>query len=98
MTERHYSGGIMRPLKHEMYRFPWSSNDNPIGWLEVTDKCNIYCRGCYRMNGMAGHKSLEQIKSEIDLLKEWRNCDNISIAGGEPLLHPQILDVIAYIH
>ena len=80
-----------------MYRFPWSVNDNPIGWLEVTDKCNTYCRGCYRINGMQGHKSLEQIKEEIDILKKWRNCDNISIAGGEPLIHPDIIEILEYI-
>ncbi len=84
------------PFKRNMYRFPWSMNDNPIGWLEITDKCNTYCRGCYRRN-MTGHKSLEQIKEEIDFLKEWRNCDNISIAGGEPLIHPQIMEILAYI-
>lgn len=83
--------------KRNMYRFPWSGNDNPIGWLEVTDKCNTYCRGCYRINGMQGHKSFEQIKEEITLMKKWRNCDNISIAGGEPLIHPNILEIVAYI-
>jgi len=87
----------MQLSKRELYRFPWSGNDNPIGWLEVTDKCNTYCRGCYRINGMQGHKSFEQIKEEIALLKKWRNCDNISIAGGEPLIHPEILDILAYI-
>lgn len=87
----------MQLSKRDLYRYPWSGNDNPIGWLEVTDKCNTYCRGCYRINGMQGHKSLEQVKEEINLLKKWRNCDNISIAGGEPLIHPQILDIIAYI-
>jgi hypothetical protein len=44
-----------------------------------------------------GHKTLEAIKEEIRFLQEWRNCDNISIAGGEPLIHPDILDIIAYI-
>ncbi|MFN8451867.1 MAG: radical SAM protein [Anaerolineae bacterium] len=87
----------MQLSKRDLYRFPWSGNDNPIGWLEVTDKCNTYCRGCYRINGMQGHKSVEQIKEEIALLKKWRNCDNISIAGGEPLIHPQIIDIVAYI-
>ncbi|MBK8026494.1 MAG: radical SAM protein [Chloroflexi bacterium] len=87
----------MQLSKRELYRFPWSGNDNPIGWLEVTDKCNTYCRGCYRINGMQGHKSLEQVKEEIALVKKWRNCDNISIAGGEPLIHPNILEIIAYI-
>ena len=36
------------PKKSQFYRLPWSKNDNPIGWLEVTDTCNIYCKGCYR--------------------------------------------------
>jgi len=87
----------MQLSKQDLYRFPWSGNDNPIGWLEVTDKCNTYCRGCYRINGMQGHKPIEQVKEEVALLKKWRNCDNISIAGGEPLIHPEILDIIAYI-
>ncbi|MBZ0300958.1 MAG: radical SAM protein, partial [Anaerolineae bacterium] len=88
----------MALAKQNLYRFPWSGNDNPIGWLEVTDRCNTYCRGCYRINGMQGHKTLEQVKEEIQLLKKWRNCDNISIAGGEPLIHPEILDIIHYIY
>ncbi|GAB4575974.1 MAG: hypothetical protein Kow0077_30140 [Anaerolineae bacterium] len=86
----------MPPAKRAMYRMPWSLNDNPIGWLEITDKCNIYCRGCYRRN-ITGHKSLEQIKEELRFFKEWRNCDNISIAGGEPLIHPDIMEIVAYI-
>jgi organic radical activating enzyme len=71
-------------------------NDNPIAWLEVTDSCNLRCEGCYRQI-LTGHKSLEKIKEEILFLKRWRNPDNMSIAGGEPLLHPQILDIVAFI-
>jgi pyruvate-formate lyase-activating enzyme len=88
----------MKPQKDSLYRFPWSMNDNPIGWLEITDRCNIYCQGCYRINGMEGHKPLEQIKEEIELLKKWRNCDNISLAGGEPLVHPDIIEIVRHIH
>ncbi len=82
--------------KRNVYRLPWSLNDNPIAWLEVTDACNIQCEGCYRRQ-MAGHKSLTEIKEEILFFKKWRNPDNISIAGGEPLLHPQIDEIVAYI-
>lgn len=82
--------------KRNLYRFPWSLNDNPIGWVEVTDACNISCVGCYRRQ-VEGHKPLESIKEEILFMKRWRNVDNISIAGGEPLVHPQILDIIAFI-
>src|SRR5512135_3637511 len=82
--------------KQNLYRLPWSKNDNPIGWLEVTDICNLACLGCYRQK-ISGHKTLEQLKEEVLFLKRWRNVDNISIAGGEPLMHPQILDVISFI-
>ena len=82
--------------KGQLYRLPWSMNDNPIAWLEVTDICNIYCEGCYRQH-MTGHKPLEQVKEEILFFKKWRNPDNVSIAGGEPLIHPQILDIVAFI-
>lgn len=81
----------------DLYRLPWSANDNPIGWLEITDKCNIVCKGCYREE-MEGHRPLEALVEEIRKLKELRNPDSICIAGGEPLLHPQILDIVAEVH
>jgi MoaA/NifB/PqqE/SkfB family radical SAM enzyme len=82
--------------KRDCYRLPWSMNDNPIAWIEITDKCNIACEGCYRQT-MTGHKSLEQLKEEVLFFKRWRNPDNFSIAGGEPLIHPQIVDLVAFI-
>ena len=88
--------GIPGPDKEFLYRFPWSINDNPVGWVEVTDKCNIYCKGCYR-NRMDGHKTLEAVKTEIDFMKKWRKADTIYIAGGEPLIHPDIVEVVRYV-
>ena len=82
--------------KRNLYRFPWSMNDNPIAWLEVTDICNIHCEGCYRQH-LTGHKPLEEVKEEILFFKKWRNPDNVSIAGGEPLIHPDIVDIVAFI-
>lgn len=87
----------MYPQKKNLYRLPFSMNDNPIGWIEATDICNIKCKGCYRLIMGEGHKPFEQIKEEILFLKKWRNCDNITLAGGEPILHPQILDLIRFI-
>jgi hypothetical protein len=71
-------------------------NDNPIAWIEVTDICNIHCEGCYRQH-MTGHKSLEQLKDEVLFFMKWRNPDNFSIAGGEPLIHPNIVELVAFI-
>jgi MoaA/NifB/PqqE/SkfB family radical SAM enzyme len=83
--------------KKNLYRLPYSLNDNPIGWIEVTDICNIKCKGCYRLVMGEGHKPLEQIKEEILFLRKWRNCDNISLAGGEPILHPDIREIVSFI-
>jgi organic radical activating enzyme len=88
---------VATPNKGNLYRMPWSMNDNPIGWIEVTDICNIHCEGCYRLIMGDGHKPLQQIKDEILFLKKWRNCDGISMAGGEPVIHPDILEIIRFI-
>jgi hypothetical protein len=82
--------------KRNLYRMPWSMNDNPIGWLETTDRCNIYCLGCYRKQ-IAGHRSLENLKEDVLFLKRWRNIYNVSIAGGEPTLHPDLVEIVAFI-
>jgi len=84
------------PDKKNLYRMPWSTNESPIGWVEVTDVCNIHCEGCYRLN-RDGHKPFEQIRDEILFLKKWRNCDAITLAGGEAILHPEILDILRFI-
>ncbi len=82
--------------KSELYRFPWSKNDNPIGWLEITDACNIHCKGCYRQQ-LEGHRPLAELQQDILLMKEYRNIDNVSIAGGEPLCYPEIVELVAFI-
>lgn len=83
-------------VKNEMFRLPWSLNDNPIGWVEVSDICNIHCKGCYRST-IGGHKSLDELKKEVLYMKEWRNVDNITLAGGEPLIYPHLAELLRFI-
>ncbi|MEW5843247.1 MAG: radical SAM protein [Bacteroidota bacterium] len=78
----------------DLYRLPWTLADNAISWLEPTSMCNLSCDGCYRENQKDSHKSFETIKHELDIFQQKRNSDCISIAGGDPLLHPQIIDIV----
>lgn len=88
----------MLSLNHlNYYRLPWNLTDNSISWLEPTSKCNLYCEGCYRKNEKDGHKSFEEIKKDLDVFTSLRKSDGISIAGGDPLTHPDILDIVAEI-
>jgi hypothetical protein len=77
----------------EYYRLPWSLTDNGISWLEVTDACNLACEGCYRPHS-DNHKSLEEIAGELEVFKRHRKSDCMSLAGGDPLVHPQIVEIV----
>jgi pyruvate-formate lyase-activating enzyme len=81
----------LTPLDY--YRLPWSLTDNGISWLEVTDDCNLECEGCYRPH-LKHHKSLEQIAGELAVFQQQRKSDCMSIAGGDPLVHPRIVEIV----
>jgi hypothetical protein len=78
----------------ELYRLPWSLPDNAIAWLEPTKKCNLACLGCYRENDPRGHKSLAEVRHDLDVFKRFRTVDGVSIAGGDPLVHPRIVEIV----
>jgi len=78
-----------------LYRLPWTLADNGITWLEPTAQCNLSCYGCYRKNVKNSHKPLEEVKHELDFFQSMRKTDCISIAGGDPLLYPQIIELVA---
>ena len=85
----------MITLNHlDYYRLPWNLTDNTISWLEPTSKCNLYCEGCYRNNEKDGHKTLDQIKEDLDVFQKFRNSDGVSIAGGDPLTHPDVVEIV----
>lgn len=87
-----------RPLTPETYyRLPWNLADNAITWLEPTTKCNLYCEGCYRENDPQGHRPLEDVIRELESVRTMRRTDGISIAGGEPLIYPHIVELVRYV-
>lgn len=76
-----------------LYRLPWSLTDNPIAWLEPTQQCNLACDGCYRQN-IKAHKSIDEVQGELDTFARLRNFDGVSIAGGDPTLHPNVVEIV----
>jgi len=87
-----------RPLTPgSYYRLPWNLADNAITWLEPTTKCNLYCEGCYRENDPDGHRPLADVIRELEEVKKLRHTDGISIAGGEPLIYPDIVPLVRYV-
>jgi MoaA/NifB/PqqE/SkfB family radical SAM enzyme len=85
-------------LNHlNFYRLPWNYPDNGISWLEPTTDCNLRCEGCYRNPHGPGHKSLEDVRADLEVFKSLRKSDCMSIAGGDPLVYPDIVELVQMI-
>ncbi len=86
--------GLTRPDPRRLFRLPWTASDNAMTWLEPTQKCNITCDACFVQNRADSEKSLEQIGYELEFMLRCRRCDAMLIAGGEPLTHPRIAEIV----
>jgi len=73
---------------------PWTMTDNSLTWLEPTRKCNISCDACFSANDPQSEKPLRQIEAEIEAMSRLRRSDGMLIAGGEPLTHPRLIDIV----
>ena len=94
-------------LSHQLiYKFAGSKLN---GWIHppevinafVTDICNLGCRECHYANSdkpgfslnLVGHMQPQLFRKFMD---EIPGRPLVSFTGGEPLLHPQICDLIDY--
>lgn len=69
-----------------------------IGVIEITDGCNLTCPMCYAVSGPGQrHKSLDDIKAAVDrLVLAEGHAEVVQLSGGEPTLHPQLLEAVEY--
>jgi pyruvate-formate lyase-activating enzyme len=73
-----------------------SARETPHVTIEPNTTCNIRCAYCYCIEE-AVVKSLDEVKAEIDLAMTKRNLDTISLLGGEPTIHPDIVEIVRYV-
>ncbi len=84
-----------KALDHrDFYRLPWNYADNGISWLEPTTKCNLRCEGCYRDLENPVHKTLDEVRADLEVFRRLRKSDCMSIAGGDPLVYPDIVPLV----
>ena len=67
-----------------------------IGLIEVTGRCDLRCPLCYADSGTGDFVPLATIEKMLDFFQdtEGNEAEVLQISGGEPTLHPQILDII----
>ncbi|OGQ89008.1 MAG: hypothetical protein A2289_18500 [Deltaproteobacteria bacterium RIFOXYA12_FULL_58_15] len=76
-------------------RLPWAGREVPHVVIDINQNCNISCDACYK-NKHTQEKPLVQVQEEIDLALTQRNFIDITISGGEPTLHSQLPEILAY--
>lgn len=64
--------------------------------LQITERCNLNCAHCFLSAGPKGdHMSIDDIRNIV--MPRLKGCRviNITLTGGEPFLHPDILDIVS---
>lgn len=68
----------------------------PHATVETNRTCDLGCRLCYNLD-RASTKTLAEVKAEVDVLAQKRKLQAVSLLGGEPTLHPGLVEIIAHV-
>lgn len=66
-------------------------------WLGL--KCDVRCKFCYDEHVTAGTKiwiTVDQAIASLDKFRHYYHNSYVDFMGGEPTLHPRILDIVRY--
>ena len=85
---------MARRGRQTVIRFPWTTATAPGFLLEITQGCNVVCRGCYKVPSN-GTKPLHEIENDLETGLRLRRAQTVSLAGAEPTLHPQLPEIVA---
>src|SRR6267154_4442002 len=63
--------------------------------LYVTDQCNLDCAYCTEYDNSRPHPSIDDLKKWVRKIRELGTM-RIALVGGEPLVHPNIVELVLY--
>ena len=67
--------------------------------IDVTENCNLHCPTCFADSGpgINRHARLPHILRSLDtaIEREGGRVDALMLSGGEPTVHPEIVEIIA---
>ncbi len=67
-----------------------------IAVIEITTRCNMVCPICFADAGPGYDLTVAQVEGMLDRLLEMEgHPEVVQISGGEPTIHPQVLDILA---
>jgi MoaA/NifB/PqqE/SkfB family radical SAM enzyme len=63
--------------------------------LFVTDRCDLDCAYCTEHDNSKPHPSLDDLKARLRKIRSLGTM-RIALVGGEPLLHPDIVEIVRF--
>ena len=63
--------------------------------LYVTDRCNLDCAYCTEHDNQASHPHIDELTRWVRKIRELGTL-KIALVGGEPLTHPNIVDLVSF--
>lgn len=79
-----------------MIKLPWDSGTVPHCVIEITHRCNIACKACYRQKTDMV-KTIGQVAADIEVISKHQAVHTVSLAGGEPTLHPDLCEIVRWV-
>jgi MoaA/NifB/PqqE/SkfB family radical SAM enzyme len=97
LVRRNFTWLRRRVREHRMLADGICSTDHPVlAHIIPTRRCNLACTYCNEYDDFSKPVPTEEMKRRIDQLAAL-GSSIISFSGGEPLLHPDLPDLIAHI-
>ncbi len=82
---------------HDCGPCSWHASPCQLPVISVTNACNLRCPICftYNRNDRIYHMPVEEMRRTVNWIVESSGTvDLINITGGEPTLHPNLLDIL----
>ena len=86
---------VERGCPHDCGLCPEHQQHTCVAVIEITARCNLGCPTCFADAGAGHDLSVSQVEAMLDRLLETEGQPEVvQISGGEPTLHPQLLDIL----
>src|SRR5690349_4131717 len=90
-----YSTDIEQGCPHDCGLCPDHQQHTCLGIIEVNSACNMDCPLCFANASPGFSLSMEEVEQMLDdYVRTEGNPEVVQFSGGEPTIHPQIIDFV----
>ncbi len=93
----HYQGRVREGCPRDCGLCEDHKQHTCVGIIEITEKCNLQCPVCFADSKNGASLPFDRVKKMIDLYVKCEGAPEVlQISGGEPTIHPDIINILKY--